>query len=44
MAYDPVHRLMNAHYIGGRGKRAARKFWYKTLIVLCTCNFETDDW
>ena len=44
MAYDPVHRLVIAHHIGGRGKRAARKFWHKIPIVLRTCNFETDDW
>jgi len=44
VAYDPVHRLVIAHHIGGRGKRAAKKFWNKIPIVLRKCNFETDDW
>ena len=25
VAYDPVHRLVIAHHIGGRGKKAALK-------------------
>jgi len=44
VAYDPVHRLVVAHHIGGRGKRAARKFWKKIPDCLKSCEFETDDW
>ena len=44
LAYDPVHRLVIAHHIGGRGKNAARKFWDKIPSALHSCNFETDDW
>ena len=44
VAYDPVHRLVVAYYIGGRGKKAAKKFWNKIPTALQRCNFETDDW
>jgi IS1 family transposase len=44
VAYDPVNRLVIAHHIGGRGKKAAKKFWNKIPPTLRTCNFETDDW
>ena len=44
VAYDPVHRLVIAQHIGGRGKRAAMKFWNKIPKQLRSCNFETDDW
>ena len=44
VAYDPVHRLVVAHFIGGRGKKAAKKFWEKIPLVLRGCYFETDDW
>ncbi len=44
VAYDPVHRLVIAHHIGGRGKKAAIKFWDKIPSILRSCNFETDDW
>jgi len=44
VAYDPIHRLVIAHHIGGRGKRAAKKFWNKIPRILRKCNFETDDW
>jgi len=44
VAYDPVHRLVIAHHIGGRGKKAAKKFWKKIPRILRSCYFETDDW
>jgi len=44
VAYDPIHRLVIAHHIGGRCKRAAKKFWNKIPISLRKCNFETDHW
>ena len=44
VAYDPIHRLVIAHHIGGRGKRAAMKFWNKIPPALHTCDFETDNW
>ena len=44
VAYDPVHRLVVAYHIGGRGKGAAKKFWDKIPPALQSCNFETDDW
>jgi len=44
VAYDPVHRLVIAHHIGGRGKKAAKKFWKKIPMILRSCYFETDDW
>jgi len=44
VAYDPVHRLVIAHHIGGRGKAAAKVFWDKIPPILRSCNFETDDW
>jgi len=44
VAYDPVHRLVIAHHIGGRGKKAAKKFWMKIPPILQSCYFETDDW
>ena len=44
VAYDPVHRLVIAYYIGGRGKKAAMKFWDKIPLTLQNCDFETDDW
>ncbi len=44
MAYAPVHRLVIAHHIGGRGKKAAQKFWNKIPQALRSCNFETDHW
>ncbi|MEZ4933207.1 MAG: IS1 family transposase [Saprospiraceae bacterium] len=44
VAYDPVHRLVVAYHIGGRGTKAAKKFWDKIPPVLQGCNFETDDW
>ncbi len=44
VAYDPVHRLVITHHIGGRGKRAALKFWDKIPPALRSCNFETDHW
>ena len=44
LAYDPVHRLVVAYHIGGRGIEAAKKFWGKVPRLLRACNFETDDW
>lgn len=44
LAYDPVHRLVVAYHIGGRGKKAAQKFWDKIPDILKNCFFETDDW
>ena len=44
VAYDPVHRLVIAYHIGGRGKKAAKKFWKKIPRTLRGCNFETDNW
>ena len=44
IAYDPVHRLVIAYHIGGRGKKAAKEFWKKIPDVLKSCFFETDDW
>ena len=44
VTYDPVHRLVIAHHIGGRGKKAAKKFWMKIPPILQSCYFETDDW
>lgn len=44
VAYDPVHRLVIAYHIGGRGKKAAKKFWHKIPTILKDCFFETDDW
>ncbi|MGH1434834.1 MAG: IS1 family transposase [Lewinella sp.] len=44
VAYDPVHRLVVACYIGGRGKSAAKKFWKKIPSTLRECYFETDHW
>ena len=44
LAYDPVRRLVLAHYIGGRGIEAAKKFWKKIPQALKSCQFETDDW
>ena len=44
IAYDPVHRLVVAYHIGGRGKKAARAFWNKIPDILKDCYFETDDW
>ena len=44
VAYDPVHRLVIAYHIGGRGKEAAKKFWSKIPRVLRSCYFETDNW
>lgn len=44
VAYDPVHRLVIAYHIGGRGKQAAKKFWNKIPDILKGCYFETDDW
>jgi len=29
VAYDPVHRLVVAYHIGGRGKKSAKQFWKK---------------
>ncbi len=43
VAYDPVHRLVAAYHIGGRGKKAAKKFWDKTPPLLRGCCSETDD-
>ena len=40
----PVRRLVLAHYIGGRGIEAAKKFWKKIPQALKSCQFETDDW
>lgn len=44
VAYDPVHRLVVAYHIGGRGKEAAKQFWKKIPDALKSCFFETDDW
>lgn len=44
VAYDPSMRLVIAYHIGGRGKKAARKFWNKIPLALRSCYFETDDW
>jgi len=44
VAYDPVHRLVVAYHIGGRGMEAAKKFWGKIPGILKGCRFETDDW
>ncbi len=48
VAYDPVHRLVIAYHrgaghIGGRGIRAAKKFWGKIPQTLQSCYFETDN-
>ena len=32
VAYDPVHRLVVAYHIGGRGEDAAKQFWNKSYI------------
>ena len=44
VAYDPVHRLVVACHIGGRGIKSARKFWLKIPSALRSCYFETDHW
>ncbi|MFK7934188.1 MAG: IS1 family transposase [Saprospiraceae bacterium] len=44
VAYYPVHRLAIAYHIGGRGKKAAKKFWKKIPDTLKDCFFETDHW
>ena len=44
LCYDPMHRLVIAHHVGGRGKRDARKFWGKIPAVLHGSKFETDHW
>ena len=44
VAYDPVHRLVIAYHVGGRGKKAAKKFWKKIPDALKDCFFETDHW
>lgn len=44
VGYDPVHRLVVAYHIGGRGKKAAKEFWDKIPPALHGCKFETDDW
>ena len=44
VAYEPVSKLIVAHHIGGRGKKAAKKFWQKIPYQLRACNFETDHW
>lgn len=44
VAYDPVSKLVIAHHIGGRGKRAAKKFLQKIPPQLRDCAFETDHW
>ena len=44
VAYDPIHRLVVAYYIGKRGKEAALEFWNKIPIPLRDCYFETDNW
>jgi insertion element IS1 protein InsB len=44
VAYDPVHRLVLAYHIGGRGIADARLFWSKIPDLLKACWFETDDW
>jgi len=44
VAYDPVHRLVVAYHIGGRGINAAKAFWEKIPKQLRGCYFETADW
>lgn len=44
VAYDPVHRLVVACHIGGRGIKAAKKFWRNIPVSLRQCFFETDHW
>ena len=44
VAYDPIHRLVIAYYIGKRDKQAAKQFWKRIPPVLKSCYFETDDW
>jgi len=44
VVYDPVHRLVIAQHIGGRGKRDAKKLWKKVPSCLKDCMFETDNW
>ena len=44
VVYDPVHRLVVAMHIGGRGVRDAKKLWRKIPETLRHCTFETDDW
>lgn len=44
VAYDPVHRMVIAYHIGGRGIKAAKKFWNKIPPTLRNRAFETDDW
>lgn len=33
VAYDPIHRLVIGYHLGGRGKKAAKKFWKKIPLV-----------
>jgi len=44
IAYDPVHRLVVAHFIGKRNTDAAKEFRKRIPDELSHCTFETDDW
>jgi IS1 family transposase len=44
VVYDPVHRLVVAHYVGCRGIKSAKKLWKRIPARLRRCEFETDDW
>ena len=44
IAYDPVHRLVVAHFIGNRSNAAAKEFYKRIPEQLSHCTFETDDW
>ena len=44
VVYDPMHRLVIAYHIGGRGIAAAKKLWNKIPKNLRRCYFETDHW
>lgn len=44
VVFDPVHRLVVACHIGGRGVAAAKQLWRKLPKKLRSCWFETDDW
>ena len=44
VAFDPVHRVVVAYHIGGRGDKDARDFLAKIPKRLRSCCFETDYW
>jgi len=42
--WEQVPDDLGLSHIGGRGKKAAKKFWEKIPLILRSCYFETDDW